>query len=422
MSKDVKMRDLSGRNRFKLTKVLANTLQGRIYLAQDKTGQYQWTVVKETWRELVKQQKSRDGHRVPENFEREKKIQLYLSELPDQKDGYVRCIDNWDDDNCYYLAMEHCSAGELFEYIRDNHTKGEQSKLVKEASSKPQKCQDTLNDWTKCLQSMFRQLVETVSWMHSHQIAHLDLSLENTMLSSVEQNLVKIKIIDFGLARDFKWDEKFTEKVGKIGYMAPEVYGSKKYSPEKADIWCLGVMLFMMLVGAPPYEFPNPTNPAFRFIISGRLRDVLAHWRRLPLVPSDALDVMEKILKPENERITMQDLRRHKFVGLTIATGNDQSLKINNNVIPDLKTTKAREMALKLRDTVGQERMRSFVTSLEVTINDFRIPAAPGVIQNPNSEGVIDQHDNSHKNEECVIELKNLVQLAKDALDCVDAT
>ncbi|ETN99068.1 Protein kinase domain containing protein, partial [Reticulomyxa filosa] len=253
-SKDVEMKDLRGRNRFKLAKVLANTLQGRVYLAQDKTGEYPWAVVKETWRELVKQGKSRDGHKVPENFEREKKIQLYLSTQKEQnegshkkkgekregittsstsneqkrtkKKGYVRCIESWEDENCYYLAMEHCGAGELFDFIRDNHTKGELSKIVKSVSTQEQKCQKTPNPWSLCVQSLFRQLVSTVSWMHAKGVAHLDLSLENTMLASIIGNEAKIKIIDFGLAQHFTPNQKFKEKVGKVGYMAPE--GKKK--------------------------------------------------------------------------------------------------------------------------------------------------------------------------------------------------
>jgi len=118
--------------------------------------------------------------------------------------------------------------------------------------------------------------------------------------------------------------------------MAPEVYSQKEYLPEKADIWSLGVMLFVMLVGAPPYECPSLTNPAFRFIISGHLRDVLAHWKRLPLISSDALDVMEKIFKPESKRISMQELRQHKYVGLpemnqkTILMGAKDE-EMNNN-------------------------------------------------------------------------------------------
>ncbi|ETO25813.1 calcium-dependent protein kinase [Reticulomyxa filosa] len=223
VSKAAKIENLKGRNRFRFIKVLANTLQGRIYLVQDKKGEYPWVVVKETWKELVKQGKSREGHKVPENFENEKKVQLFLSNLEEQNEGYVRCIENWEDENCYYLAMEYCAAGELFDFIRDNHTKGKLNEVVKNASSQKQKCQDVPNQWSLYVQSIFRQLVDTVSWMHRHGVAHLDLSLENTMLASADKNQAKVKIIDFGLAQQLSPDQTFQEKVGKLGYMSPEV-------------------------------------------------------------------------------------------------------------------------------------------------------------------------------------------------------
>merc|ERR1712228_40063 len=84
----------------------------------------------------------------------------------------------------------------------------------------------------------------------------------------------------------------------------------------RADVWSLGVMLFMMLVGAPPYKRANQRDAAFNYIISGMLEDVLKHWKRLRLISKDALDCMEKIFKWEKDRITMEQLIAHPFVDL----------------------------------------------------------------------------------------------------------
>eukprot|EP01084_Bolivina_argentea_P010566 19689_1 len=102
---------------------------------------------------------------------------------------------------------------------------------------------------------------------------------------------LKVKIIDFGLAKRFDYNNNpkhanflNDQYVGKQGCMAPE-------DCRKADIWSLGVMLFMMLVGAPPYKLPTETeDAAFRYIINGMLEDVLKHWRRLRFISKDALD------------------------------------------------------------------------------------------------------------------------------------
>merc|ERR1712228_303183 len=106
------------------------------------------------------------------------------------------------------------------------------------------------------------------------------------------------------------------QRVGKRGYMAPEVYNKMVYDSRKADVWSLGVMLFMMLVGAPPYKRATKRDAAFNYIINGMLSDVLKHWKRLRLISADALDCMEKMLKWEKARITMEQLVCHPFVGL----------------------------------------------------------------------------------------------------------
>jgi serine/threonine protein kinase len=449
-SQDVEQKDLRGKKRFKFIKVLANTLQGRIYLSQDKTGKYSWVAVKETWKHLVRQGISRNGTRVSENFSREKKIHLYLSNLPQQNEGYVRCIDEWETEDCYYLAMEFCEAGELFDFIRDNHTKGELCQIVKNVREQDQQCQVTPNEWSVHVQSMFRQMVSTVSWMHSHGVAHLDLSLENTMLASVNEHQVIVKLIDFGLAKHFKLNERFSEKVGKEGYMAPEVYAKKGYLPEKADIWCLGVMLYMMLVGASPYAFPGSLNSAFRLIISGRLRVLLEHWKILPLVPVDALDVMEKIFKPEDERISMHELKQHQYVKLETPVSNDKdgdvelnakcvdcvdstdvemreegneklnetseiqkTWTISSDLIPVVKTKLAKDVAWYLRCVDSLEKMRTLAATIQQAIQ-YAETSFSSPIENPKAEGVVETNNDK---EESVCELKKLLQVVTSTLE-----
>jgi len=316
MAKNDQLEKLRGRNRFSFKKVLFDTLQGRLYLSRDKTGENGWVVIKEAWRGLVEQGKTRKGYNVSENFKMEVEIQKYLSQLPGQ-DAFVRYIDYWEDEKCLYLAMEFCERGGLLEYVQFNHGQGGLNKFVRQVATQPQKCQANVNSWSLCVQSIFHQMVNAVALMHLHKIAHLDLSLENVMIAFIKEGFVKIKIIDFGVAKSFKENERFDQRVGKFTYMAPEVYSKDKYLPGKADIWCLGVMLFSMLVGAPLYKLPDLSDLEFKFVITGHLQDLLVQWRRLPLVPVDALDVMEKIFKPETERISMEELCRHKYVQLS---------------------------------------------------------------------------------------------------------
>merc|ERR1712110_1358274 len=124
------------------------------------------------------------------------------------------------------------------------------------------------------------------------------------------------------------FDKKQTKRVGKTGYMAPEVFAKKPYDPRAADIWSMGIMLFMMLIGAPPFPMPSPTNPAFNFVVNGRLKDVLKHWKRLRLVNEEALDLLNQIFVYESKRIKMDEILKHPFVNL-VDNKKDQKQKPN---------------------------------------------------------------------------------------------
>jgi len=93
-------------------------------------------------------------------------------------------------------------------------------------------------------------------------------------------------------------------------------------------------MLFMMLIGAPPYQIPHKSNPAFSFIVKGRLGDVLKHWKRLGCVSEDALDLMDRIFKYEPERIKMEGILAHPFLkeqaAMHCAEMKASAVKVNN--------------------------------------------------------------------------------------------
>merc|ERR1712176_1156065 len=129
---------------------------------------------------------------------------------------------------------------------------------------------------------------------------------------------MQCKVIDLGLATKLnhkKW--RYNHKVGKLQYMSPETYccGNRQYyDARKADVYCLGVMLFMMLTGAPPYPVPQRSNAAFRYMIEGHMEQVLKHWKRLGLVTEDALDLLIKIFRYEDDRICLDEILEHPFL------------------------------------------------------------------------------------------------------------
>ena len=147
-------------------------------------------------------------------------------------------------------------------------------------------------------------------------------------------------MIDFGVSHDINhinnngsWISN--KRVGKTNYMAPEVWAQKDYDCRKADVWTLGVMLFMLLIGCPPYSRPiikrhnkdSKGDAALTFLINGKIDIILNHWNRSWMISDDAKDLLIHIFRLENQRITMDQVLSHPFVGLRLNC--DGGLSIN---------------------------------------------------------------------------------------------
>lgn len=96
-----------------------------------------------------------------------------------------------------------------------------------------------------------KKLFSAIVYSHKHHIVHRDLKPEN-LLYDTELPNANIKIIDWGASRKFNPKIKMNQKFGTLYYIAPEVL-CKTYT-EKCDIWSLGVILYVMLCGYPPFN------------------------------------------------------------------------------------------------------------------------------------------------------------------------
>ncbi|KAH8514005.1 hypothetical protein H0E87_007024 [Populus deltoides] len=116
----------------------------------------------------------------------------------------------------------------------------------------------------------FQQLISGVSYCHSMEICHRDLKLENTLLDG--SPAPRLKICDFGYSKSALLHSQPKSTVGTPAYIAPEVLSRKEYDGKISDVWSCGVTLYVMLVGAYPFEDPeDPRN--FRKTI-GRIMSV----------------------------------------------------------------------------------------------------------------------------------------------------
>lgn len=99
------------------------------------------------------------------------------------------------------------------------------------------------------------QMLSAVAFLHSKQICHRDLKLENWVLESGKDVWSPLKLIDFGLSTHFTPGHRLSRVVGSSYYVAPEVL--KKTYTEACDLWSLGVIVYMLLSGAPPFYGKN---------------------------------------------------------------------------------------------------------------------------------------------------------------------
>ena len=184
-----------------------------------------------------------------------------------------------EDSQNYYIIMEYCKHGELFDYIVKNE------KLTEEESA-----------------IFFYQLINGIEYIHSKGISHRDLKPENLLLA---ENKI-LKIIDFGLSHEFEGDELLKTKCGSPSYAAPEIICCPFYDGFKVDIWCCGIILYAMLCGYLPFEGED-NNLLFQNILNcdPELPEFLSGLSK---------DIILQILNPDPEtRITIDEIKKHKF-------------------------------------------------------------------------------------------------------------
>lgn len=103
------------------------------------------------------------------------------------------------------------------------------------------------NNTYPTIRAKYKELVQAVQFLHQHSVFHRDLSVKNVLVTQSNQ----IKIIDFGLATD---SDAMTEQFcGTVPYFSPQIINKQPYNPKSTDIWCLGVILYVINFGYHPF-------------------------------------------------------------------------------------------------------------------------------------------------------------------------
>ncbi|MCO5552363.1 hypothetical protein L7F22_053312 [Adiantum nelumboides] len=154
----------------------------------------------------------------------------------------------------------------------------------------------------------FQQLISGVSYCHKMQICHRDLKLENTLLDS--SPAPRLKICDFGYSKSSVLHSQPKSTVGTPAYIAPEVLSKKEYDGKIADVWSCGVTLYVMLVGAYPFEDPeDPRN--FRKTIQRIVSVQYSIPEHIPISLECQHLLSQIFVGDPTLRITMPEIKMH---------------------------------------------------------------------------------------------------------------
>jgi calcium-dependent protein kinase len=236
--------------------------------------------------------KSIDKSKVPDKrrFQDEVDIQAQLDHP-----NIVKLFEWFEDAKRYYLIMELCTGGELFDHIIKEVEKNDGHGFTEIVAA-----------------SYMSQILGAIGYLHDKQIAHRDIKPENFLLQNKDASAA-IKVIDFGLAKKFvKGESKLTTKAGTPYYVAPEVIKKNKDSGynELCDIWSCGVLAYIMLGGHPPF-YGDTNAEILKMVVAGTYDFPSPGW---DTTSQEAKDFIAKMLVPVEKRPCAIDIKEHQWL------------------------------------------------------------------------------------------------------------
>uniref|UniRef100_A0AAY4ETX9 calcium/calmodulin-dependent protein kinase n=1 Tax=Denticeps clupeoides TaxID=299321 RepID=A0AAY4ETX9_9TELE len=199
----------------------------------------------------------------------------------------VRLHDSISEEGFHYLVFDLVTGGELFEDI-----------VAREYYSEA--------DASHCIQ----QILEAVLHCHQMGVVHRDLKPENLLLASKLKGAA-VKLADFGLAIEVQGDQQaWFGFAGTPGYLSPEVLRKDPYG-KPVDMWACGVILYILLVGYPPF-WDEDQHRLYQQIKAGAYDFPSPEW---DTVTPEAKDLINKMLTINpTKRITAAEALKHPWI------------------------------------------------------------------------------------------------------------
>ena len=242
----------------------------------------------------------------------------------------------------YYIIMEYCSKGELFDYIVNNKRLSEDEASI-----------------------FFYQLINGLEHIHNKGVAHRDLKPENLLLT---KNKI-LKIIDFGLSHIINNNCLLSTKCGSPSYASPEIITKKFYDGFKTDIWCCGIILYAMLCGYLPFEGENNDE---------LFQNILICKPELPKFMSEkGKKLIVKLLSPNpDNRIYIEDIKKDDFYLKGKELSNIDYDTIKKNIINNRKMIKNQDIKNKIKNFKNNNYhncINKFNKKIQILNNHFHL-------------------------------------------------
>ncbi|CAM9203843.1 unnamed protein product [Ectocarpus sp. 12 AP-2014] len=299
----------------------------------------------------------------------------------------IRLEDVYEDDVNLHLVTELCTGGELFDRII----------LKTESKEGHYSERDAAN--------IVHKIIGAIEYCHNeHNICHRDLKPEN-FLFKTKDDQADLKIIDFGLSRFEDGSEAMTTRVGTPYYIAPEgqlaripeakleALLSKKYD-KACDLWSIGVIMFILLCGYPPFSGANDAE-IFKAVQRVDYRFLSPEWDS---VSDEAKDLIRKLLvKDPTARLTASQALVHPWFEKVMSgdaaaqTLRDSALRLNHRLRRFSGANALKKIALNvIAEDVGdadEGHLRKVFNSLdlngdgEITVDELQqVIASEGMV------------------------------------------
>ena len=272
----------------------------------------------------------------------------------------ARLLDVYEDEQFVHIVMEYCAGRELYQ------------RLVKKTKYTEQDAARTTYE-----------MLLAINYLHQHNVVHRDIKLENFLYEDTSET-ANLKLIDFGFSKVFLPDELLVASCGSVAYVAPEVLKGNYTS--QCDMWSMGVIVYMLLSGEPPFEgqedelLENIQRVNYSFN-SNRWKKISGH----------AKDFISKLLvRDVNVRLTANQALVHPW----ILMGDHVDAEVPVHVLVDLRNFAA-----------GNHLRRAALSMLAYTLTSDEISELHKVFLS------IDH------NKEGTIQLGELIEVMKDRLD-----